>query len=118
MKRAIALILCVASLLALCACGKANSSNRQTIDDSSVIVWEGRTYVPYCSVFKNTSCGNQIGIVDGDKNNKLYEYKGYSTEEWIVNAYDSKIMDGAVLYKEINVTEIPEEIEAEYAGDN
>lgn len=79
-------------------------------DDYTAIVWEDKTYVPYCAISK-TDCGEQIGIVDGDKDDKVYEYKGYSTDEWIINYY---VMDSAMLYREINVTNIPDGLQSEY----
>lgn len=61
--------------------------------------------------YEKSDCGAQIGIVDGDKEDKVYQYKEYSAEQWIINAYT---MDGAMLYREINVTEIPDGLESEY----
>lgn len=76
-----------------------------------IISWDGRQYVPYCAISKSAR-GKQIGIVYGEENEKIYEYKGYPTEEWIINALD---MDGgAMLYREVSVTEIPAGLESEY----
>lgn len=41
----------------------------------------------------------------------MYEYKGYSADEWIVNAY---VMDSAMLCREVNVTNIPDGLQSEY----
>lgn len=82
-----------------------------TIDGKTAIVWEDRTYVIFCVVSKNER-GEQIGYVDGDKDNRISEYKGYSTEEWLVSWLP---MDGgAMLLKEQNVVDIPDGLEAEY----
>ena len=53
--------------------------------------------------------GKQIGIVDGDKNDKICEVKGYLPEEWLINYYDV-IMTTYNLFKEINVENIPKDL--------
>jgi len=53
--------------------------------------------------------GRQIGVVDGDKKHKVFEVKGYSTDEWIIEYYDV-IMSVYNLYKSDTVTEIPNEL--------
>ena len=55
--------------------------------------------------------GKQIGIVDGDKDNRVYELKGYSVDEWIVNSFP---YDAAMLLREVNVTDIPDGWQSEY----
>lgn len=89
----------------------------EVYDDYAAIAWEGRTYVPYCAVAK-TDCGKQIGIVDDDKGDKVYKYKGYPVEKWIVNIYHSGLMDSAMLYRETGVKDIPEGLWSEYEWNN
>lgn len=112
MKRISSMFLIAIMILSLCACSKQELADMTTEmhDDYTAIVWEDKTYVPYCAISK-TDCGEQIGIVDGDKDDKVYEYKGYSTDEWIINYY---VMDSAMLYREINVTNIPDGLQSEY----
>lgn len=98
------------------ACGQKRELAQMTAvenDDYVAIVWEDRTYVPYC-VVNNADRGEQIGIVDGDENDQVYEYKGYSTEEWLISFYHSGEMDGSMLMREKNVADIPEGLESEY----
>lgn len=45
----------------------------------------------------------------------LYEYRGYSAEEWIINSY---VRDSAMLYREVDVTSIPDGLESEYQWNN
>lgn len=103
----------------LCACTQQVSEENfidmtsGTGDGYATIEWGKNTYVPYCTISKN-DCGNQIGIVDGDKDDRVYEYNGYSTNEWIISMYVSGLMDSAMLYKEINVTDIPAGLQSEY----
>lgn len=123
MKKKLYSSICVLCLVAitLCACGKqeqelANMTTKVN-DDYVSIIWEEKTYVPYCAISKK-DCGEQIGIVDDDEDNRVYEYKGYSSDEWIVNSYISGLMDGSMLYKEINVSNIPDGLESEYEWNN
>ena len=57
----------------------------------------------------------QIGIVDGDKDDIVCEYKGYSSDEWIINYY---VIDSAMLHREIHVTDIPDGLQSEYKWNN
>lgn len=116
MKKKLYWIICLCSLISmmLCACGK----NRNLIDMSTAvgdeymaIIWEDRTYVPFCVVSKN-DCGTQIGYLDGETDDRVCEYKDYPTEEWIANYLT--VDGGAMLFKEINVTDIPDGMESEY----
>lgn len=116
MKKAISLLSMLLVLaLSLCACAQrelADMTSEVHEDEGySAILWEGRTYLPYCAIAKS-DCGEQIGILDGDKDDRVYEYKGHSTEEWIISSY---VMDGAMLMRESTVTNIPEGLESEYA---
>ncbi|MCM1143429.1 MAG: hypothetical protein NC318_05605 [Blautia sp.] len=113
-------LLCFAVII-LCACGKREQElenmTTEVKDDYAAIIWEGKTYVPYCAISKK-DCDDQIGIVDDDEDNRVYEYKGYSSDEWIVNSYISGLMDGCMLYKEISVSNIPDGLESEYEWNN
>ena len=61
------------------------------------IIWNNRTYVPYTTV-KNSDRGQWIGIVNNDEEDRVYQYKEYSTNEWIILYNNSETM----LMKEIN----------------
>ena len=116
MKKILALLFGLCWLLTiLSAC---SGQQREPVDMKSVnidgkmaIIWEGRTYTPFCVVSKK-DCGEQIGYVNGDTDDRISEYKGYPTEEWLVSWMP---MDGgAMLLKEQSVTDIPDGLEAEY----
>ena len=105
----------IALTASLCACSKQNTElvdmASTNIDGKHAVVWEDRTYMPFCVVSKK-DCGEQIGYIDGDTDNRISEYKGYSTEEWLVSWMP---MDGgAMLLKEQSVVDIPDGLEAEY----
>ncbi len=114
MKRLFYIFTMTILLFSLCGClkGKIADMTTEVHDDYAAIVWENKTYVPYC-VISTSDCGEQIGIVDGNKDDRVYEYKDYSADEWIINRL---IVDGgALLYKEINVIDIPEGLQSEYS---
>lgn len=113
MKRFTLIILFV---LLLTACG---GQRRELAEMTSAVVegkwrtviWEDRTYEPFCVVSKNDR-GEQIGYVDGDTNDRVSAYKDYPPEEWLVSWLP---MDGgAMLLKEQSVTDIPDGLEREY----
>ena len=85
-------------------------------NEISYICLNDKNFIPYSSV-KKSDCGNQIGIVDYDQNDKIYEYKGYSSDEWIINCY-SDMGDTFMLLRELNTTDIPEGLESEYIWNN
>lgn len=118
MKRLLLFGIIVCLTFSFCACiapqshDLANMTYKET-DEYVAILWEGRTYVAYCPISKS-KMGTQIGIVDGDKQDRVYEYVGCSTDEWIISMYISGLMDNPLLYKEIGVQDIPDEIQSEY----
>lgn len=116
MKKTLSMLLAAMMIFSLCACTQQQLADMTTEvhDGYAAIVWEGKTYVPYCAVSK-ADCGAQIGIVDGDKNDRVYEYKGHSADEWLINSY---VMDSAMLLREINVSNIPDGLQSEYEWNN
>ena len=108
------IVLCLLlTVLSACSVQRHDLANMTSvsIDGKHAIVWEGRTYVPFCVVSKKDR-GEQLGYVDGDRDERISEYKGYSSEEWLVSWMPTD--GGAMLLKELRVTDIPEGLEAEY----
>ena len=77
MKKTAALISLFALLLLLAACvGQQHDlvdMRSISVSGTRAVVWEDRTYVPFCVVSKNDR-GKQIGYVDGDTNDRISEY--------------------------------------------
>ena len=121
MKRLLYLIsLCLtATILVSCSHSSKKLENMTTEEngDYLIIVSGDRSYVPFCAV-DNTDRKSQIGIVNGDKKDQIYEYKDYSTDDWIISFYKSGEMDSSMLMKEINVTEIPDNLKSDYEWNN
>lgn len=111
--------LCLMSII-LCSCGSSNeleNFSRVSSDGYASIILDDKTYVPFCAV-DNKYRGRQIGIVDNDDCDQVYEYKGYSSENWIISFYKSGEMDSSMLMREINVMDIPDNLESEYEWNN
>lgn len=113
MKRTAFIFMIAALVIFLCACSQGSIENMTTQvgDGYEAIVWGDKTYVPYGALSAYGECGKQIGIVDGDKDYKVYECKGYSADEWLAAALPH---DPAMLYREIDVTDIPDGWQSEY----
>ena len=114
MKRALLSFVVIFTLVfSLCACSQQDLENMTSGegDGYATIVLGDKTYVPYGALSAYGERGKQIGIVDGDKDNRVYGLKGYSVEEWIVNSFPH---DAAMLLREVNVTDIPDGWQSEY----
>ncbi len=108
-------------VIILSACSKNSqpleNMTTQESDDYVSIIWGDRVYVPFCAI-ENGQRGAQIGIVDGDEKDQVYEYKDHSTKDWIISFYKSGEMDSSMLMKEINVKQIPDNLESDYEWNN
>lgn len=117
MKRTLSILLAFVMILLLCACNEKDLADMtvKVNEDYASIVWDNKTYVPYCAI-SMSDLSEQIGIVDGDEDNRVYRYKEYSADEWIINSYVKD--NSAMLYKEMDVTDIPDGLQSEYYWNN
>jgi len=75
------------------------------------LLYEGITYRPYGILPSfNKFMSKQIGIIADDPNSKIYELKWYDSREWVVD-YIDVFMGGNMLFKSIDVIEIPKGLE-------
>lgn len=115
MKKIVTLASLFMFMLLLAACGGQQRGlvdmESTSVDGKWAVVWEDRTYVIFCVVSKK-DCGEQIGYVDGDTDDRISEYKGYPPEEWLVSWIPTD--RGAILLKEQSVGDIPDGLETEY----
>lgn len=114
MWRLVLLMTASVLLLTLVACShKQDLVEMESVilDNGRGIVWEDRIYELFCVVSKK-DCGEQIGYVDGDTDDRVSEYDGHAVEEWIINWIPTD--GGAMLLKEQSVVDIPEGLEREY----
>lgn len=91
------------------SCTNKEYENFQELNSGSKLQRGSVIYTFYSALPKDSLRGKQIGIVDGDKKHKVFEVKGFSSDEWIIEYYDV-IMSVYNLYKADTVTEIPEEL--------
>lgn len=126
-KQVILIAISIIGILFLFGCG-----TKKTLSDNPVVFEQGvneeyaylsadgRIYVPYCP-FEQKYLGNCIGYCDisGDENTGasrlyIYELKGYSSEEWIIETLDLDNCNEGMILREINAVNIPEGLESEY----
>lgn len=116
MKKFFAMAFAVIFLMTFTSCSQtqpADLINMHSLeqDGKFSVIWEGRTYFPFCVVSKS-DCSQQIGYVNGDTDNRISRYKDLPAEEWLVSWLTTD--GGAILLKEQSVTEIPDGLQAEY----
>ncbi len=114
MKKAIlSFAVIFALVISLCSCSEQDLEDmtRGEGDGYATIIWGDRTYVPYGALSAYGERGKQIGTVDGDEDDRVYELKGYSSDEWIVSSLPH---DLGMLLKEVDVTDIPDGWQSEY----
>lgn len=113
----------ISAMVVLSACGaekkyeKLQEYTSGTNDNYAYIAIDDKIFVPFVAV-DNNNRGEWIGIVDGDENDRIYEYKDHSPDEWIISYYESGEMDGSMLMKEQNVTTYPNGLVSEYQWNN
>lgn len=78
------------------------------------ITWNDKEYISYCPLSPSL-VGNCLGYYIED-DNKIYvcELKGKSSEEWIIDTLNLDLCNEGMIYREINTTNIPEDLQSEY----
>lgn len=92
----------------LSSCTAKEYENFQELNSSSKLIQGNVVYSFYSALPKELVKGKQIGIVDGDKKHKVFEVKGYLSDEWIIEYYDV-VMSTYSLFKADTVSDIPDE---------
>ncbi|MCM1540124.1 MAG: hypothetical protein NC121_02565 [Blautia sp.] len=124
MKKNIIVIMTVLITLCLSACGSNNSNNQTIIFEQRVndqylsIIWEDREYVPYCAINPKNR-GAFLGYLEDESQVEIYEFDGYSSEEWLIHYLNIGFGGGgAMLFKEISVQNVPDGFYSEYDWNN
>ncbi len=83
----------------------------QMPDDSSVtkILHDGIEYHPY-GLPKKADMSNQIGTVNGDAKHKVYTFRDFPMEEFIIEQYESGLMDNPMLFRAADCDAEPEDM--------
>ena len=103
----------IAIILSLAGCGVSKNLADMTTEfdvqtSITYIVWDGKQYEPF-GIGAEHLMGGQIGVVNGDKNHRIYAIKGYDTQDWIIEKYHTGEMDIAMLYRWNVSSYFPEE---------
>ena len=109
MKKLSLLLAIIALMAFFMSCTTKEYNSFQELNNGANLQQGSITYSFYSALPSDSLRGKQIGIVDGDKKYKVFEVKGFSSDEWIVEYYDV-IMSVYSLYKADTVTEIPKEL--------
>ena len=99
----------LAFMAILSSCAAKDYENYQELDNGARLQKGNVAYSFYSALPRDSLRGKQIGIVDGDKKHKVFEVKGFSSDEWIIEYYDV-IMSVYSIYKADTVDEIPDEL--------
>ena len=103
------LVLLVA-ILVFTACGATKYENLYTIEEDNrvAIRRENIEYDFYGFVGNSKLTGKQIGIVDDEKDHKVFQVKGYDDADWLLTELTVFMEQGTYsLYKAQHVKEIP-----------
>lgn len=114
----IVMLIIIASIVGILAWKKVESNNEPepnepepiistplVAEDYANIMYNNKEYVPYAMVL-SAEKGEYLGTIRTEEIEEIYTLKNYSQDEWIITCSD----DECVLYKEKNVTNIPEEL--------
>ena len=91
------------------ACTSKKYDSFQELNNGSGLQRGKITYSFYSALSTDSIRGKQIGIVDGDKKHKVFEIKGFSSDDWVIEYYDV-IMSVYSVHKADTVTKIPDEL--------
>lgn len=107
-------------VLAIAAGCSSDTGNQEPVifqqkenEDYVSIIWNDREYVPYCAI-SPAEREEYLGYMEDDPDMEIYELDGYSSEEWIIDYLNLKSCGEAMLYKEVNVRDIPDGFSSEY----
>ncbi|MDR2973601.1 MAG: hypothetical protein LBV00_02640 [Propionibacteriaceae bacterium] len=77
----------------------------------STLIHNGVIYVPFGVVGADSLRGEQIGVREGVPDSTITAVKGYDSRDWIIEYLDVLMGGGDMLYRAIDVTEIPPDLE-------
>ena len=109
MKKLSLVLLIIAIMTFFVSCTNKEYGSFQELNNGASLKRDSITYSFYGALPSDSLRGKQIGIVDGDKKHKVFEMKGFSSDEWIIE-YNDVIMSVYSVYKADTVTEIPDEL--------
>ncbi len=109
MKKNLVVLTIMVIITFLTSCAAKNFESYQELENGSKLQRGDITYSFYGALPKDSLRGKQIGIVDGDKKHQVFEVKGFSSDEWIIEYYNV-IMSVYAVYKADTVSETPNDL--------
>lgn len=109
------LIFCMLAAVLLTACEPKAAEELldfQSDTERNVIICGDTEYLFY-GFPKKSDRTEQIGTLDGDEKDKIYSFRGYPAEEFVIEYYESGLMDNPSLYRADGCEEEPEGVERE-----
>lgn len=116
-KKVLRIIILGVCIFGLTGCGYDKSNpivfEQASTENYAYIIYGNREYVPYsaCNPKDRTK---YLGYIKGDEQDEIYTFKNYSEEEWLINLLNTGATKECMLWKEKNVTNIPEGLSSEY----
>lgn len=107
MKKSSLWLTVLTSVLLLASCRVTTYEDYQGLQNGSILQRGSITYTFHGPLPDDSLRGKQVGIVDGDRKDKVYEVEGLSQKEWIIQ-YSDVEMSIYTVYKADSVTEIPD----------
>ena len=111
----------------LCGCG-----SREQLPDNPIVYEQGtngeyvyfkygeKIFVPYCP-YESGYLGDCIGYCDIPADDYsdaskvyIFELKGYSSDEWIIETLALENCNEGMIFREVNTTNIPDGLASEY----
>ena len=106
-------VLCVLSAVLLTACEPKTAEellNFQMDTERNVIV-RGDIEYGFYGLPKKSDRTEQIGTLNGDEKDKIYSFRDYPMEEFVIEYYESGLMDNPALYRADGCGEEPDGVE-------
>ena len=123
------LICSMVTICLLSGCGSATKLPEDSVvyvmgineeEGYSYLTEESKIYIPYCA-YKKEYQGDCIGYCDipADEYTEasrvyIFELKGYSSDEWIIETLALDHCNEGMILREVNAVNIPDGLESEY----
>lgn len=121
------LVLNAAALFFISGCGTKNVLpdapivfEQEVREEYASLTVDDKIYVPYCPLEKKYlgSCIGYCDIPEEERANGarvyIFEVKGFSSEEWIIETSSLNACKEGMILREINATDIPKGLTSEY----
>ena len=115
MKKIYKFTFCLLLLAALLyGCGQKGTDELLEFEsiehDNAIYIVYGEIEYQYYGLPDQADMGEQLGILDENENHRIYSFRDFPTEDFIVEYLHSGLMDSPILYRAVNCTTEPEEV--------